>query len=261
MQYYDSDDNKSRYGGLVALCVYVATLVCLFLIVSFSVDMPNVNEGIMINLGNSDTGMGQVDMAVNEVAPQKRTPRPQAPNVEQEVVTSDKVDAPAIQQKPETKPRKEEKIVEEKPREPKIKPGTLFPGGTVGSTAQSEGQTNQAEGNQGSENGNPDGTNTDGGGTGNSGPEFSLAGRSPVRTLGQPAYNGNDQGSVVIRIVVDAAGNVIEATYQPKGSNTENPSLVEAALKEARRAKFNKIEDPTLARQTGTITYTFKLNQ
>lgn len=261
MQYYDSDDNKSRYGGLVALCVYVATLVCLFLIVSFSVDMHNVNEGIMINLGNSDTGMGQVDMAVNEVAPQKRTPRPQAPNVEQEVVTSDKVDAPAIQQKPETKPRKEEKIVEEKPREPEIKQEALFPGRTVGSTAQSEGQSDQAEGNQGRENGTPDGAYTDGGGTGNSGVVASLAGRSPIGKLGLPAYNGKDQGRVVIGIVVDAAGNVIEATYRAAGSNTDNKALVEAALKEARRAKFNKIEDPTLARQTGTITYTFKLNQ
>lgn len=260
MQYYDPEDNKSLYGGLIAFVAYVVALVCLFLLVSFSVDMPNINEGIMINLGSSESGMGQVDMALNEPSPRKTTPRPAAPKVEQEVVTSDRADAPVVQQKPDPKPRKEE-VVEEQPRKQEVVQEALFRGNTMGSNAQSEGQTDKAEGNQGRENGSPDGAYADGGGTGNSGVVASLAGRSPVGTLGRPAYNGKDQGRVVIRIVVDAAGNVIEATYQPTGSNTDNQSLVEAALKEARRAKFNKIDDPTRTRQTGTITYTFALKQ
>jgi hypothetical protein len=64
---------------------------------------------------------------------------------------------------------------------------------------------------------------------------------------------------VVIQIVVNAAGVVTSATYHPVGSTTDRRELVDAALKEARKARFNKLDDSSKV-QTGTITYVFKLD-
>ena len=63
----------------------------------------------------------------------------------------------------------------------------------------------------------------------------------------------------MIRIVVNAAGNVVSAEYQAKGSTTDRKELVDAALKAARTARFNSVAQGT-TNQQGTITYIFKLN-
>ena len=86
-----------------------------------------------------------------------------------------------------------------------------------------------------------------------------LQGRGLVGTLPMPVYPaGNRGGKVVIRVSVDKEGNVTSATYEPKGSTTSDSSLVEAAIKAAKRAKFTESE---AYMQGGTITYLFKLKQ
>ena len=73
----------------------------------------------------------------------------------------------------------------------------------------------------------------------------------------RPAYNEEAQGTVVIRIGVDARGNVISAEYHPAGSTTNNPTLVAEARKAAMGAKFSEKPDSDI--QFGTITYIFRL--
>lgn len=86
-----------------------------------------------------------------------------------------------------------------------------------------------------------------------------LQGRGLVGALPMPAYPaGNRGGKVVVRVSVDKHGNVTSATYEPKGSTTSDSSLVEAAIKAAKRAKFTESEAFV---QGGTITYIFKLKQ
>ena len=86
-----------------------------------------------------------------------------------------------------------------------------------------------------------------------------LQGRGLVGALPMPAYPaGNRGGKVVVRVAVDKHGDVTSATYEPKGSTTSDSSLVEAAIKAAKRAKFT---ESAAYMQGGTITYIFKLKQ
>lgn len=260
MYYYDPDDNsRSRRGGYIALMAYAVALMCVFVFASFTIEMPNADEGILIDFGTTATGSGRVDMAMSEPAPKPTAPRPKAPEVEQDIVTSQQEDAPAVVQKPQTKPKPVEEVVEPEPKPREVNKKALFPGRTVGSDAKSEGETDKAEGNQGNEQGTLGGAHAEGGGQGTSGISYDLSGRSPIGSFQRPAYSSNYEGRVVIRIVVNAAGNVVSAEYQAKGSTTDRKELVDAALKAARTARFNSVAQGT-TNQQGTITYIFKLN-
>lgn len=84
-----------------------------------------------------------------------------------------------------------------------------------------------------------------------------LQGRGVRGALPLPSYpGGNRSGKVVVRVTVGPTGNVTSAAYEPKGSTSSDPDLIEAALVAARKAKFTESEAPV---QGGTITYIFKL--
>ncbi len=84
-----------------------------------------------------------------------------------------------------------------------------------------------------------------------------LQGRGLVGALPMPAYPaGNRGGKVIIRVAVDRSGTVTSATFEPKGSTTSDSSLVEEAIKAAKRAKFT---ESAAFVQGGTITYIFRL--
>lgn len=87
---------------------------------------------------------------------------------------------------------------------------------------------------------------------------FDLGGRSlGSGGLIRPTYNVNDYGTVVVDILVNAKGEVVEATIG-KGTNTDNATLRNEALKAAKRTKFNAVS--AVINQKGTITYKFNLN-
>ena len=116
--------------------------------------------------------------------------------------------------------------------------------------------------------GNTEGTGTQGVPTGNASygatsgiggwGSFALGGRSlGSGGLIKPRYTVDDYGTVVVDILVDAKGNVIEATVG-RGTNTSSSVLKEEALKAARKTKFNEVS--SVINQKGTITYRFNLN-
>lgn len=72
-----------------------------------------------------------------------------------------------------------------------------------------------------------------------------------------PGYNVDDYGTVVVDIIVDPRGTVIEATIG-RGTTTSNSSLRNESLRAAKRTKFNSAS--TANNQKGTITYRFNLN-
>lgn len=87
---------------------------------------------------------------------------------------------------------------------------------------------------------------------------FALGGRSlGAGGLIKPSYNDNDYGTVVVDILVDPKGKVLEATIG-RGTNTTSTILKEEALRAARRTRFNEVTAVT--NQKGTITYKFNLN-
>lgn len=116
--------------------------------------------------------------------------------------------------------------------------------------------------------GNTQGTGTQGVPTGNASygktsgiggwGSFDLGGRSlGSGGLAKPSYSVDDYGTVVVDIIVDAKGNVVEATIG-KGTNTPSATLKNEALKAARKTKFNAVS--AVINQKGTITYKFNLN-
>lgn len=83
---------------------------------------------------------------------------------------------------------------------------------------------------------------------------FSLIDRTNY-LLPPPIYTCIEGGKVVVNIEVDASGNVINAGYNEKSSNTSNGCLVENAIKYALKAKFSSAARDS---QKGTITYLFQ---
>jgi len=116
--------------------------------------------------------------------------------------------------------------------------------------------------------GNTEGTGTQGVPTGNASygktsgvggwGSFDLGGRSlGSGGLIKPNYSVDDYGTVVVDILVNAKGDVIDARIG-KGTNTPNTNLRNEAIIAAKRTKFNTVSSVT--NQKGTITYKFNLN-
>lgn len=267
MLYAQSEDRtQGRIVGGIATLVYLAVLLLLLLLIKFRQDIAQIQgEGILINFGNVDEAAPGADLAMNdEFADARQLSRPPGESTK-EVLTQDIEDAPAVQ-KPTQKPQRQTQpdnsntssqtsaTPVETPRQ--VDRRALFPGRTEGSTATSDG-TGQGLGNQGNLAGDPAGS-YDGTGTGNSGGSAVLKGRSLVGSLPPPDYGAREQGRVVVEIIVDQQGKVTSASYRSVGSTTQNSTLVAAALRAARQARFN-VDDNAPLSQQGTITYNFRL--
>ena len=83
---------------------------------------------------------------------------------------------------------------------------------------------------------------------------FSLIDRNSYH-LPPPIYTCIEGGKIVINIEVDATGNVINASFNEKSSNTSNGCLVDNAITYALKAKFSSASRTS---QKGTITYLFQ---
>jgi TonB family protein len=252
MNYYEADDKRRKAWGIVGVVLYVGLCVGVMFI-SYTIELPEPELGIMVDFGTSDRGSGDVDLAVSEIDARPVSPRQQSRPTE-EVLTTDDETAPAVveEPKPVTAPAKP---VEQTAPVREVNRRALFPGRTEGSTSTSQG-TAEGAGNQGVEEGGPEGSATEGGAGGVS-LEFDLSGRETTEALLRPAYNIEVEGRVVVRITVDREGRVTSATIG-QGSTTNRGELVNAALAAARKARFTPSEKDV---DTGTITYIFRLER
>jgi TonB family protein len=85
---------------------------------------------------------------------------------------------------------------------------------------------------------------------------FTLEGRSVVGKFPLPAYNSQNEGTVVVEVTVNQDGKVTKATVRGNGSTVQDAKLWEAAKEAALKAKFNVKKDAPIY-QVGTITYVF----
>ncbi len=244
--------NHSKFISGASTAVII--LLVVLLLHAFGYDPPDPpipEEGVEVNVGDSDFGQGEnpepASQAANYAPPaaqeQVLTQRTEATTPMHSNPTPGNVTNPAAVEKPK---------VENK--EPEINKNALFPGKRNQNGGGSQGNS-QGQGNQGKPDGNPNSNNYNGGG--GRGGSFSLVGRSAV-SLPKPVYNTNQQGMVVIRIWVNQQGRVTRAEYEPKGSNTSNGELVANAKAAAMKAVFNA-DAKAQEEQRGTITYIFKL--
>jgi len=279
---------KNRTAGFYTLLICGSLLVLLFLISwNLPAASPPVEEGLEVNLGNSDQGLGN-DQPFLPNDPSKQDqekytpPKTVAATKEalKDVETDDKDPdpAPVVKQPPVTKPDAtkipEKDLTVKTPHktiQPAVnptpappKPKAVFNGvkgdGTGGNDAdhfKTGGNQGIAggKGDQGAPGGDPNSTNYTGGGHGN-GIAISrgLQGRRISRT---PSFTDefNENAKIAVDIRVDASGNVISAEYQPLGSTTSDATLKAIALKKAHQVKFNNGNDEA----SGTIVFNFRL--
>ena len=283
---------KEQRIATVGTAVFCVLLLLMLVLVRFINDPTDEEEGVLVNFGDTEQGMGEVEPrpAVAQTIPTPPpTPTPPEPTPtqtgEEEVVNQDFEESAVIEQKKraEQKKRQEElqrqqelerqRIAEEQRRQEEerkrqeeqqrqqqqqqeinSRAASAFAGRNANGGNTGEGNTGQP-GNQGSLNGDPNATNRVGNGGGN-GINFNLAGRSFGSTPPKPEYNSKSEGKVVVEIRVDRSGTVVSASPGKAGTTTNDPVLREAAKAAALKAKFNS--DPNAAEiQVGTITYTF----
>lgn len=261
---------KNKVIGIVCtVALHVLVLLLLFLL-KLTVPAEQEEGGVPVMLGNTELAAGDADpytMTEVDVMPSEvPSSAPEAavePEVEQPMITQQ--DEPSLQvkkEKPKTETKKvnkpKEKTEAEKREEAEkaaAQAAANAIAGAFGKGSQMGSKGNAAgAGLQGSPTGNSSTGKTSGvGGYGT----FDLNGR----TLGGgklpvPVYNVQDEGRVVVTIVVNPAGQVISTSIN-KRTNTVNPALRRAAEEAARKARFNAVDG--VNNQSGTITYYFKL--
>lgn len=251
------------FHGVVLLCI-------IFFGLSTPLPLPE-EEGVIVNLGFTDQGMGQRQPLTSSPPPPQPQTSQAAPQAE-DVATQSTEESIAIPESPQPRPQRQQR--QETPREttrpapetaqrqpepvpepqPQVDPRALFPGRDRRTTeSQSQGETGQ-QGNQGRADGSVDGTSNTGGGQG-SGVEFSLAGRR-ANFLPIPEYASQSQGRVVVSITVNRNGEVTRVTAGARGTTTSDKTLWTAAENAAKRARFD-LKNDAPHEQTGTITYNF----
>jgi hypothetical protein len=286
--HFESQKNikASSYTALVC-----GLLLAVFLFVKWTlpeIPPPPIEEGIEVNLGNSDKGLGNDQPFLpGKPAPSNQQaytpPKPVVAekNDVKDVETDDKdPDAPSIIKPNVTKPTAtkvpEKEVVKNTPVKnsepvstptpPAPKPKAVFKGVNGSGTGGNEADSYKKGGNegiaggtgdQGRPGGNPDSKNYEGaGGRGSSGVSISrgLQGR---RITGLPSFEDdfNENAKIAVDIRVDGSGRVISATYQPRGSTTSNASLTAIAKRKALQVKFNGGAEESV----GTLIFNFKL--
>ena len=261
-------------NGLMGTILFHGGLLLVLLFVAFRTPLPLPEElGILVDFGNSDTGFGDYEPPMGDPAPVKSRPAsPRTSQPEEQILTQNHEETAALPVKPVVKP------VEKTKKEPQndtqndtqsvepLKPvertpdqrAMFTPGrGDPSSTATSQGEAG-GQGNQGVPTGAPDvHVYGPGGDTGGGGNKWELSGRKLVGRLPSPTYDVQDQGVVVVEITVDKDGNVTKVRPGVKGTTATNKSLLDAAAKAARQAKFSP--NPNAVEQIGKITYNFIL--
>lgn len=277
---------RSKITGIIGTLAVHVLVVVLLLLLNLAVPEKQEEGGVPVMMGNTDLAQGSADpytMTEVDVMPQpqpetQNVPEPQ-PEVEQPMITQQ--DEPSLKVK-EEKPKEKKKsdtqskVTPQKNKEESIEAvrekteaekraeaekaaaeaAANKIAGAFGKGAQmgSKGTATSGSGVQGRAEGN----STTGGMAGSGGyGTFDLNGRS----LGQgglpvPVYNVQEEGRVVVTIVVNPAGQVISTSIN-KRTNTVNPALRKAAEDAARKARFNSVDGPD--NQSGTITYYFRL--
>ncbi len=260
---------KNEFKGLLGTILFHGLIVAALLFMALRTPLPLPSEGgVEVNLGNSDDGMGMIQPEQLQ-ASAMASPPPPVNSGEEDIITEETEEAPAIQPKKNPKPEPVQKT-EPKPvvkQEPtpvpvqKVDPRALFPGkGTGGNqTGQggNEGITGKP-GDQGKPTGDPNAKGYTGTGGSGGGVSFSLSGRSS-KQLPRPSNNFSEEGTVVVKIYVDRSGSVTRAIAGAKGTTTASTRLRQLAEQAAKLAKFTAQNDAP-EEQTGTITYVFELN-
>ena len=254
-------DNTIALAGSI-----VFHLLVLVILLTFGLErtIPSEEVGTIVNFGNIDEASGMFEPAGVETSTAETAPAVEALPKEsetKEMITQDMEQSLALAEKKkkdaervelEKQHMTEANIKAEQERQAAaIRNQTASVFGKSSGRGASQGTAATGTGNQGSTNGSvlSSGNSSYGG--------YSLSGRTVKGSLPRPSYSIQEDGVVVVKIIVNPKGSVISATISLQGTNTDNQILRNAALDAARQAKFNTIGGTQ--NQTGTITYRYQL--
>ena len=261
-------------NGLTGTILFHGMLFILLLYLAFRTPLPlPAEQGILVDFGNSNTGFGNFEPRMSDPAPVQTQPTPpQTSRQSEQILTQDVEETVAVPSRTNERPAERQSntppaetrvtstetppVEQPKPVERTVDARAMYPGrGDPSSTATSQGEAG-GQGNQGVPTGAPD-VHVYGQGGDAAGNKWGLANRGLVGRLPLPAYNVQEDGTVVVEITVDKNGNVTQARPGVRGTTTLNKTLWDAAERAARQAKFTT--NPNVVEQTGMITYIFKL--
>lgn len=277
---------NNRLQGIIGTVVVHFIILLILFVVTLHAATPDEESGVPVMLGSAELSQGDADPytltevdVLDELQPETA---PADPSVEtpseQEMLTQDLEETVAMKpQKKPVKPKTEVKTPPKKqpeqPKQPTKTPEQIAAEKRAaaekaaaeeaakkiagafgkGSSMGNRGTGTTGSGVQGSPTGNSNtGKSTGVGGVGS----WDLNGRSLTGSLPIPVYNVQDEGRVVVTIVVNPSGRVISTSIN-KRTNTVSTALRRAAEEAARKARFNVTDG--VNNQTGTITYYFKL--
>ena len=288
-------DTRHKKKSFTLTTLLLSALLLLLFYIGLTYLDPPIEKGIAINFGTTDFGSGKVQPKEKiRQEPRQVQPKPvqETPPVAQpqqsapdepveKVLTSNDEETIKINQQKEAKRKAEEaakrakaeaerianekRAAEERKRreqENKKKNLDALIGGigkSDGTTTGSEGDDSR-QGDKGDPAGNPYATSYYGApGTGSGGGGYGLNGRSLV-SKGAVRQECNEDGRVVVRIVVDRNGRVVKATPGVKGTTNNAPCLLEPARKTALLHKWN-LDSKAPSQQIGFVVVNFKLGQ
>jgi hypothetical protein len=279
-------EKNMKAGGFTILVL--AVIITILLIISWTSPINQealLDEGIEVNLGNSDFGLGNIPpMVPGDPAPEAgdkmaSTPK-SSPPPPQELTSEDDSndpDAVNVPRKPaitsnKPKPVTNQTVTATKPKPEPPAPTPPKPKATMGSYSGGEGTGGNSQdafnnvrnqgiaggqGDQGKPNGNINSDNYDGnGGTGKSGVAITK-GLSGRRIITFPSFEDdfNENAKIAINLRVDENGKVLSAEYSTAGSTSSNGKLKEIARRKAMQLKFNPGDGESL----GTVVFNFRL--
>lgn len=262
-------EEKKKYNdkAILGTLIFHGVLLLCFIFFGLSTPLPlPEEEGVLVNLGFTEQGMGQRQPLTSSPPPTQPQPA-SASEASEDIATQDSQESIALPESPRDReqPREDTREPQQPSQEtaqeqtqpepePQVDPRALFPGRDRQTTeSQNQGDGTEA-GNQGRPDGSTDGTGTQGGGLG-SGVEFSLGGRG-ANHLPLPEYTTQSQGRVVVSIWVNRNGEVTRAVAGARGTTTSDQILWNQAEQAALKARFDRKSDAPHEQQ-GTITYNF----
>ncbi|WP_010177244.1 hypothetical protein [Aquimarina agarilytica] len=293
------DTPHKKKSLLITILLHMVLLLIMFFFGMTYLD-PAEEQGIAVNFGTTDIGSGRVQPTepvktapVEEVVPEEveeevsEEDASEATPDSEEVVTQEDAEAPVIKEekkekkaeiekevpKKETKTKEVKKEKEQPVKKEKPKPVEKKPDASTKSALDSflngpknDGKAKGGEGDDatGGDKGRPDGDPNAKSYYGNG---KGLDGDGNYRLGGRKALNKekkipvcNETGTVVVKIVVDKTGKVIQAYPGIKGTTNTAPCLMKPAKEAAMATRFNS-DEKAPSKQTGSIVYTFKLSE
>lgn len=253
---------KDSRAGLIGTIVFHAILLLLIIFFGLTYQDPApINESAMlIEFGNAGGGSSSSQVAASESSSENESSTNNleatenvTANAPENIQTQNTTEAVEVNAASSNNSTTETTEPEQVMSENLSNVMNALNNANSSSTSNSESSsTNNGDGNS-----TGNGTGTGPGNGAGEGPGWDLTGRGKV-SLTTPKNPTQEDGTVIVDIVVDNKGNVIKATPGSRGSTTTNATLYKMAKDAALKAKFTvKAGAPD---QKGKMTFVFILN-